>query len=114
MQELHYDKKGCSHFTDCYRGSNHIRGNIWENVFGQDYMKPRAKIALYTAVFIVVFLLSAVIRIQQLGSAPMKLLAVDWDDTVGTIYKDLGYENTNGHKYDLYLPQELDKTNRNI
>ena len=72
-------------------------------------MKQRAKIALYIAVFIVVFLLSAVIRIQQLGSAPMKLLAVDWDDTVGTIYKDLEYENSNGHKYDLYLPQGLNK-----
>lgn len=72
-------------------------------------MKTRTKIALYIVVFVIIFFLSAVIRMQQLGSAPMKLLATDWDDTVGTVYKDLEYENAYGHKYDLYIPQGLNK-----
>lgn len=70
-------------------------------------MKTRTKLALYIVVFVVVFFLSAMIRIRQLGSAPMKLLAVDWDESVGTIYKELEYENAYGHKYDLYVPQGL-------
>lgn len=54
------------------------------------------------------FTVSALIRVNMLGSAPMKLMQVKWDDTVGTIYNDLNYENDYGHKYDLYVPANLD------
>lgn len=46
---------------------------------------------MYIIVFIVTFLVSAFIRIQFLGGAPAKLLAVDWDESMGTIYSDLNY-----------------------
>lgn len=39
----------------------------------------------------------------------MKLIKVKWDDKIGTIYKDLSYENENNNKYDLYIPSNLDK-----
>lgn len=72
-------------------------------------MRSRTKVILYAVVFLVTFLCSTFIRIQQLGSAPNKLIAVEWNESVGTIYKDLDYENDNGHKYDLYVPQGLNK-----
>lgn len=39
----------------------------------------------------------------------MKLIKVKWNDKIGTIYKDLSYENENNNKYDLYIPSNLDK-----
>ena len=72
-------------------------------------MKTRTKVIIYVTVFFITFLASALFRIRQLGSAPNKLIAVEWNESVGTIYKDLEYENNNGHKYDLYVPQGLDK-----
>ena len=72
-------------------------------------MKKKTKIAIFILTFIITFTISAIIRIQLLGSAPMKLIKVNWDETVGTIYKDLEYENKNGNKYDLYIPNNLDK-----
>lgn len=39
----------------------------------------------------------------------MKLIKVKWDDKIGTIHKDLSYENENNNKYDLYIPSNLDK-----
>ena len=70
-------------------------------------MKKRTKILIYCAAFVVAFLVSAVIRIAMLGSAPERLIRVEWNDSVGTVYKDLPYENDNGHKYDLYIPAGL-------
>ena len=43
----------------------------------------------------------------MLGSAPERLIRVEWNDSVGTVYKDLPYENDNGNKYDLYVPAGL-------
>lgn len=71
-------------------------------------MKKRTKITLWSILFVIVFTVSALIRVNMLGSAPMKLMQVKWDDTVGTIYNDLNYENDYGHKYDLYVPANLD------
>ena len=65
---------------------------------------------MYIIVFIVTFLVSAFIRIQFLGGSPAKLLAVDWDESMGTIYSDLNYENEHNHKYDLYIPSGLNKS----
>ena len=67
-------------------------------------MKKRTKITLWSILFVIVFTVSALIRVNLLGSAPMRLMQVKWDDTVGTIYNDLNYENDYGHKYDLYVP----------
>ena len=72
-------------------------------------MKTKTKILIYVITFIIVFIVSAIVRINLLGSAPMKLIKVKWDDTVGTIYKNLSYENNNGNNYDLYIPANLDK-----
>lgn len=60
-------------------------------------MKKRTKITLWSILFVIVFTVSALIRVNMLGSAPMKLMQIKWDDTVGTIYNDLNYENDYGH-----------------
>ena len=39
----------------------------------------------------------------------MKLMETEWDDSVGTVYVDLDYENENGNTYNLYVPANLDK-----
>ena len=72
-------------------------------------MKKRTKILLWCILFVVVFVISALVRVNMLGSAPMKLLLVQWDDTIGTVYSDLNHENDYGHKYDLYVPSNIDK-----
>lgn len=72
-------------------------------------MKKKTKILIYVITFIVVFLISALIRIMLLGSAPEKLIKVEWDESVGEIYSNLDYENDNGNQYDLYIPSGLDK-----
>ena len=72
-------------------------------------MKKKTKILIYVITFIVVFLISALIRIMLLGSAPERLIKVEWDESLGEIYSNLDYENDNGNQYDLYIPSGLDK-----
>lgn len=72
-------------------------------------MKKKTKILIYVITFIVVFLISALIRIMLLGSSPERLIKVEWDESVGEIYSNLDYENDNGNQYDLYIPSGLDK-----
>ena len=72
-------------------------------------MKKKTKILIYVITFIIVFLISALIRIMLLGSAPERLIKVEWDESVGEIYSNLDYENDNGNQYDLYIPSGLDK-----
>lgn len=72
-------------------------------------MKKKTKILIYVITFIVVFLISALIRIMLLASAPERLIKVEWDESVGEIYSNLDYENDNGNQYDLYIPSGLDK-----
>ena len=64
---------------------------------------------MYILVFIVVFLISAFVRIQYLGGAPARLVRTDWNENTGYIHSDLEYETVHRHKYDLYIPSELDK-----
>ena len=45
-----------------------------------------------------------------LGSAPERLIKVEWDESVGEIYSNLDYENDNVNQYDLYIPSGLDKS----
>lgn len=73
-------------------------------------MKKKTKILIYVITFIVVFLISALIRIMLLGSAPERLIKVEWDESVSEIYSNLDYENDNGNQYDLYIPSGLDKS----
>ena len=73
-------------------------------------MKKKTKILIYVITFIVVFLISALIRIMLLGSAPERLIKVEWDESVGEIFSSLDYENDNGNQYDLYIPSGLDKS----
>ena len=73
-------------------------------------MKKRTKVVLYIAVFVIVFVGSALVRIALLGGAPERLIRVKWNDSVGTVYANQEYENTNGHKYDLYIPSGLDES----
>lgn len=73
-------------------------------------MKKKSKVFLivsWLVLFLVVFAISALFRVQALGSAPMKLLKVDWNDSVGKKHENLPYENICGHKYDLYMPANL-------
>ena len=68
-------------------------------------MKKRMIVTLYPILFVVVFITSALISMNITGSAPQRLLKADYN---GSIYTDLSYQNTNGHKYDLYFPENLD------
>lgn len=63
-------------------------------------MKRHIKI-IYILVFIIVFICSALIKINTLGSAPNKLLKVEWNNSVGNIYK---YDD-----YDIYIPANIDQ-----
>lgn len=65
-------------------------------------------IPLWIALFFIVFVVSALLRISYLGGAPMKLISVEWNDSVGKTFSDLPYKNACNHKYDLYLPTGLD------
>ena len=71
----------------------------------------KKRIIWLTLLFIVVFFASALITIHLTGSAPMRLLKVEW---YGNIYQDLPYENENGHCYDLYIPDDLQGTSQNL
>ena len=73
-------------------------------------MKKRTKVVLYIAVFVIVFVGSALVRIALLGGAPERLIRVKWNDSVGTVYANQEYQNANGHKYDLYIPSGLDES----
>ena len=72
-------------------------------------MRKKIKILLLILLFIIVFVISAIISMNITGSAPQKLLSVEANNFVGTIYTDLSYENQNDNKYDLYVPEGLDK-----
>lgn len=68
-------------------------------------MKKPIMIALYSALFLAVFVTSALVSIKVSGSAPQKLFRVDYR---GAVYTDLAYGNANGHRYDLYIPDSAD------
>ena len=72
-------------------------------------MKKILKYLLFVLTFCVVFFISFKINIHRLEFAPMKLMETEWDDSVGTVYVDLDYENENGNTYNLYVPANLDK-----
>ena len=75
-------------------------------------MKKKTKIIFYTVVFTITFLISALIRIRLLGSAPEKLMKTEWDDATDMILKNIEYSSKNGNQYDLYIPNQLDKSQK--
>lgn len=70
----------------------------------------KIKAVMLVILFIAVFTVSALVTVALTGSAPNRLLRVDWNEEVGTEYLNLEYENDYGHKYDLYIPSGMDKT----
>lgn len=45
------------------------------------------KIGMLIFLFVVSFIVGMLINIQRLGSLPMKLIQVEWNDTVGCVYE---------------------------
>lgn len=73
-------------------------------------MKKKTKIICYIVLFVVVFLLSALVTANYYGGLPQKMMQVEWNDMIGTVYTDLEYKNDNNNKYDLYIPNNLNKS----
>lgn len=73
-------------------------------------MKTSKKIICWTVLFLSVFAVSAIVRVKTLGAAPIKLLACDWRRK---LHRDLIYDNTQGHKYDMYIPENFDANKNN-
>ena len=78
-------------------------------------MKKKTKSIIYVSTFVIIFIISALIRSKLLGSAPQRLIRVKWNENMGEIYYDLNYENDNGNQFDLYIPSGLDNSkNQNL
>ena len=78
-------------------------------------MKKKTKFIIYVSTFVVIFIISALIRIKLLGSAPQRLIRVKWNENMGDMYHDLNYENDNGNQFDLYIPSGLNNSeNQNL
>lgn len=61
---------------------------------------------------IVVFLISIIIGIvSKLAIQPSwaKKYSVKWSDDLGTLYKDISYDDGEANKFDLYLPRDNSK-----
>lgn len=64
---------------------------------------------IYVITFIVVFALSAVIKLTYNPLA--KDYKVEWNDSVGKIHTDLSYGDGEANKFDLYVPSDNSKQN---
>ena len=62
------------------------------------------KIGMLIFLFVVSFIVGMLINIQRLGSLPMKLIQVEWNDTVGCVYENLDYENPSDHTEEVLIP----------
>ena len=72
-------------------------------------MRRKAKIIVYTGIFVLVFLATALARVYLLGSAPERLVKSLGQDLTCAVFSDQHYENENGNRYDLYIPAGLDR-----
>ncbi len=61
-------------------------------------------------IFIVSFVGSVVFKITYKPEWTKKF-SVDWNDSIGTIYKDYSYGDKESNKFDLYLPKDNSKEN---
>lgn len=64
---------------------------------------------LYVAVFLAVFVVSAVFKMTYKPWA--KEFTVDWSDAVGTCYTDLSYGEKEANRFDLYVPADSSREN---
>ena len=64
---------------------------------------------IYVGAFIAAFAVSAVIKLtyNPLGDK----YSMHWDDSVGTVYSDLSYNEGAANKFDLYVPSDSGKEN---
>ena len=69
-------------------------------------------ITSYILLFVITFVLSALICVNVTGGLPNKLIKTVWNDDVGTCYSNLSYENEGNHKYDLYVPKKNKSNNK--
>lgn len=70
-------------------------------------MRRRTIILIYILAFLLAFGVGAIVRMQMLGSAPSRMFQFDWN---GTLCSDLRYGDGDFETYDLYLPENLDKS----
>lgn len=69
--------------------------------------KKRGKIMwafIYIAAFLVALLAGAASKMVQPSWS--KDYIVDWNDSVGTVYKDISYGKAKSNKFDLYVPAD--------
>lgn len=69
---------------------------------------------MFIFICIVVFLISIIIGIvSKLAIQPSwaKKYSVKWSDDLGTLYKDISYDDGEANKFDLYLPKDNSKEN---
>lgn len=62
---------------------------------------------IYVGAFIVTFAISAIIKVTYNPLA--KETKVDWNDSVGRVYKDISYGDGKLNKFDLYVPADNTK-----
>ena len=60
--------------------------------------------------FIISFVGSAIFKITYQPKWAKKY-SVDWNDSIGTIYKDISYGDKESNKFDLYVPNDNSKEN---
>lgn len=60
--------------------------------------------------FIISFVGSAIFKMTYKPRWTKKY-SVDWDDSIGTIYKDISYGDKESNKFDLYVPKDNSKEN---
>ena len=70
-------------------------------------MKKGAFLAISIVSFLVSFGLG--MASKRIASPAMKKYSVDWDDSLGTLQKDLAYGEGEFQKFDLYLPKDNSK-----
>ena len=64
---------------------------------------------VYFGVFIAAFVLGIASKTWPRSWA--KDYTVDWNDSIGSIHKDISYGNTDSNKFDLYIPADNSKEN---
>ena len=60
--------------------------------------------------FIISFFGSAIFKVTYTGKWAKKY-SVDWNDSIGTIHKDISYGDKESNKFDLYVPKDNSKEN---
>ena len=60
--------------------------------------------------FIISFVSSAIFKMTYKPKWSKKY-SVDWNDSIGTIYKDISYGDKESNKFDLYVPKDNSKKN---